>query len=106
MPRSIQAPVPINRCSGAQCHRDSLDSELQTAEQVLSRLSSKPAGALKVIEQLPEATVLRLELTDGRREAYSLRAIARTATWLLCSVKRCVIVGVGHSDALAGDVDQ
>jgi hypothetical protein len=72
MPRSIQAPVPINHCSGAQCHRDSLASELQTAEQALSRLTSKPAGAFKVIEQLPETTVLRVELADGRREVYSL----------------------------------
>ena len=65
-------PDPINRCRGAKCHRDGLSPELQTAEQALSRLANKPAGALKVIKQLPEATVLRVELADGQREVYSL----------------------------------
>jgi len=65
-------PDPINRCTGAHCHRSGLDAELQRAEQSLSRLTAKPAGTLKVIEQLPEATLLRLELTDGQREVYSL----------------------------------
>ncbi|HBX55594.1 fatty acid cis/trans isomerase [Pseudomonas sp. UBA2684] len=65
-------PDPINRCSGAQCHRDGLSPQLQGVEQTLSRLASKPAGGLKVIEQLPETTVLRVELADGQREVYSL----------------------------------
>ena len=65
-------PDPLNRCSGAHCHRDGLPAELQRAEQALSRLASKPAGGLKVIEHLPEATLLRVELADGRREVYSL----------------------------------
>ncbi|WP_347506491.1 fatty acid cis/trans isomerase [Pseudomonas anguilliseptica] len=65
-------PDPINRCTGAHCHRPGLDVELQRAEQSLSRLTAKPAGTLKVIEQLPEATLLRLEMADGQREVYSL----------------------------------
>ena len=65
-------PDPINRCTGAHCHRPGLDAELQRAEQSLSRLTAKPAGTLKVIEQLPEATLLRLEMADGQREVYSL----------------------------------
>ena len=65
-------PDPINRCTGAYCHRPELDAELQRAEQSLSRLTAKPAGTLKVIEQLPEATLLRVEMADGQREVYSL----------------------------------
>ncbi|SDG32164.1 Fatty acid cis/trans isomerase (CTI) [Pseudomonas benzenivorans] len=65
-------PDPINRCNGTHCYRDGLPAELQRAEQGLSRLASKPASALRVIEQLPEATLLRVELADGRREVYSL----------------------------------
>ncbi|WP_394236464.1 fatty acid cis/trans isomerase [Pseudomonas anguilliseptica] len=65
-------PDPINRCTDAHCHRPGLDVELQRAEQSLSRLTAKPAGTLKVIEQLPEATLLRLEMADGQREVYSL----------------------------------
>lgn len=65
-------PDPINRCNGAHCHRAGLPAELQRVEQALSRLANKPAGGLKVIDQLPEATLLRVELADGRREVYSL----------------------------------
>ncbi|VXB73825.1 cis/trans isomerase [Pseudomonas sp. 8BK] len=65
-------PDPINLCTDAHCHRPGLDVELQRAEQSLSRLTAKPAGTLKVIEQLPEATLLRLEMADGQREVYSL----------------------------------
>src|SRR5690606_3969701 len=65
-------PDPINRCTGADCHRPGLPTELADAEQALSRLTGRPAGGLKVIEQLPEATLLRVELADGRREVYSL----------------------------------
>ncbi|MGK8436607.1 fatty acid cis/trans isomerase [Ectopseudomonas hydrolytica] len=65
-------PDPINRCSGAHCHRDGLPPELRDAEQTLSRLASRPAGGLRVIRQLPEATLLRVELADGSREVYSL----------------------------------
>lgn len=65
-------PDPINRCSSAQCYRDNLPVELQDAEQSLSRLVSRPAAGLKVIDQLPEATLLRVELSDGSREIYTL----------------------------------
>ena len=65
-------PDPINRCTGAHCHRQGIDRALQQAEQSLSRLTAKPAGALKVIAHLPEATLLRVELATGQREVYSL----------------------------------
>ncbi|MDZ4193525.1 MAG: fatty acid cis/trans isomerase, partial [Pseudomonas sp.] len=65
-------PDPINRCTGAQCYRDGLPRELQDVEQTLARLASRPAGGLRVIDQLPEATMLRVELSDGSREIYSL----------------------------------
>ncbi|MDA7085645.1 fatty acid cis/trans isomerase [Pseudomonas sp. SA3-5] len=65
-------PDPISRCNGLHCHRTGLPAELQAAEQALSRLTGKPARGLKVIHQLPEATLLRVELADGTREVYSL----------------------------------
>ncbi|BAN49379.1 fatty acid cis/trans isomerase [Metapseudomonas resinovorans] len=65
-------PDPINRCSDGRCYRPNVAPELQNAEQVLSRLVSRPAAGLRVIDQLPEATLLRVELPDGRREVYSL----------------------------------
>lgn len=65
-------PDPINRCRGAHCYRDGLPAALRDAEQTLSRLASRPAAGLKVIEQMPEVTLLRVELDDGQREVYSL----------------------------------
>lgn len=65
-------PDPINRCDGVNCHRPGLAVDLQAAEQALSRLSGKTAAQLAVILQLPEATLLRIELADGTREVYSL----------------------------------
>jgi len=65
-------PDPINRCEGAYCSRPNIDPTLQNAEQALSRLVSRPAAGLKVIDQLPEATMLRIETAGGRREIYSL----------------------------------
>jgi len=65
-------PDPINRCRSAICHREGLPAQLADAEQTLSRLSGRPAGGLKVIDQLPEATLLRVELPAGEREVYSL----------------------------------
>ena len=52
-------------CIRDSCYRDDLPKELQHAEQALSRLASRPAGGLRVIDQLPEATMLRVELSDG-----------------------------------------
>ncbi|SDR27317.1 Fatty acid cis/trans isomerase (CTI) [Pseudomonas grimontii] len=66
------SPDPINRCTGAYCSRDGIEPALQDAEQALSRLTSRPAAGLKVIDQLPEATVLRVETSSGKREVYSL----------------------------------
>ncbi|TBU73618.1 fatty acid cis/trans isomerase [Phytopseudomonas daroniae] len=65
-------PDPINRCTGEHCYRDGLPADLRQAEQALSRLASRPASQLKVIHQLPEATLLHVEAGDGRREVYSL----------------------------------
>ncbi|MCP1444994.1 hypothetical protein J3D54_004126 [Pseudomonas sp. GGS8] len=65
-------PDPINRCDGAYCSRPNIDPALQNAEQALSRLTSRPAAGLKVIDQLPEATMLRIEAPSGKREVYSL----------------------------------
>ncbi|NWD51335.1 fatty acid cis/trans isomerase [Pseudomonas gingeri] len=65
-------PDPINRCEGAYCSRPNIAPALQEAEQSLSRLTSRPAAGLKVIDQLPEATMLRIETRDGKREIYSL----------------------------------
>ncbi|CAI9002939.1 fatty acid cis/trans isomerase [Pseudomonas marginalis] len=66
------SPDPINRCGGAFCSRDGIDPALQDAEQALSRLTSRPAAGLKVIDQLPEATMLRVETARGKRVVYSL----------------------------------
>ncbi|BAU73740.1 cis/trans isomerase [Metapseudomonas furukawaii] len=65
-------PDPINRCVDGRCYRSDIAPEWQQVEQVLSRLASRPAAGLKVIEQLPEATLLRVELPNGQREVYSL----------------------------------
>ena len=66
------SPDPINRCAGAYCSRPGLEPVLRDAEQALSRLTSRPAAGLKVIDQLPEATMLRIETRTGHREVYSL----------------------------------
>jgi len=66
------SPDPINRCTGAYCSRSAIDPGLQDAEQALSRLTSRPAAGLKVIDQLPEATMLRIETVSGQRVVYSM----------------------------------
>ncbi|MBK3867260.1 peptidylprolyl isomerase [Pseudomonas stutzeri] len=66
------APDPINRCQGSRCYRPEQPAALQRAEQALSRLSNRLAGGLPAILQLPEATLLRVEYGQGRREIYSL----------------------------------
>lgn len=66
------APDPINRCQGAYCSRPQMSEEFRDAEQSLSRLVSRPAAGLKVIGQLPEASMLRIEGKDGQRQVYSL----------------------------------
>ncbi|WP_459746333.1 fatty acid cis/trans isomerase [Pseudomonas sp. 3A(2025)] len=64
-------PDPLNRCQG-QCSRPGLPEQLANAEQLLSRLTARPAAQLPVINQLPEATMLRIEDSSGHREIYSL----------------------------------
>ncbi|MHA6195275.1 fatty acid cis/trans isomerase [Pseudomonas wadenswilerensis] len=66
------APDPINRCTGAYCSRPQMSEEFRDVEQSLSRLASRPAAGLKVISQLPEATLLRIEGQGGERQVYSL----------------------------------
>ena len=65
-------PDPINRCLGAHCYRETVAVELQRAEQSLSRLTNRPAAGLKVIEQLPEASMLAIDYGQGQTEVYSL----------------------------------
>ncbi|MDY7219034.1 fatty acid cis/trans isomerase [Denitrificimonas sp. JX-1] len=65
-------PDPINRCQGAHCHREGLTVEAAAVEQSLSRLSARPAAGLKVVHHMPEASMVRVELSDGTREIYSI----------------------------------
>jgi hypothetical protein len=65
-------PDPLNRCRSAHCHRPEVARELQYAEQALSRLASRPAASLPAVLELPEASLLRIEYGEGRREIYSL----------------------------------
>ncbi|WP_166363069.1 fatty acid cis/trans isomerase [Pseudomonas akapageensis] len=65
-------PDPINRCQGAYCSRPGIGEEFRDVEQALSRLASRPAAGLKVIDQLPEANMLRIEGSNGKRVVYSL----------------------------------
>ena len=65
-------PDPINRCTGSDCYRANFPRSQQDAEQALSRLTNKPAAGLKVILQLPEATMLRVEEDNGTVDVYSL----------------------------------
>lgn len=66
------SPDPINRCQGAYCSLPTSSAEFRDVEQALSRLTSRPAAGLKVIGQLPEATLLRIEGQGGKRQVYSL----------------------------------
>ncbi|QQE87051.1 fatty acid cis/trans isomerase [Azotobacter chroococcum] len=65
-------PDPLNRCRSAHCHRPGVARELQYAEQALSHLAGRPAASLPVVLELPEASLLRIEYGEGRREIYSL----------------------------------
>ena len=65
-------PDPINRCRSAHCYREGLSPEAAAVEHSLARLGSRPAAGFKVIDYLPEASMLRIELSDGQREVYSL----------------------------------
>ncbi|OLF53332.1 fatty acid cis/trans isomerase [Pseudomonas chlororaphis] len=65
-------PDPINRCDGAYCSRPNIDPALQNAEQALSRLVARPAAGMRVIDLLPEATMLRIQAPSGKRVFYSM----------------------------------
>ncbi|AZD30433.1 fatty acid cis/trans isomerase [Pseudomonas chlororaphis] len=65
-------PDPINRCDGAYCSRPNIDPALQNAEQALSGLVSRPAAGMRVIDLLPEATMLRIQAPSGKRVFYSM----------------------------------
>ena len=65
-------PDSLNRCRSAHCYREGLTGEAAAVEHTLARLGSRPAAGLKAINYLPEATMLRVEMTDGGREVYSL----------------------------------
>jgi len=66
------APDPINRCTGAYCSRQGVGPVFSAVEQALSRLVSRPAAGLKVIDYLPEASMLRIQDGSGKRIVYSL----------------------------------
>lgn len=65
-------PDPINRCRTSHCYREEQPVALQRAEQALSRLTNRLAAGLQAIGHLPEATMLRVEYGENRREVYSL----------------------------------
>ena len=65
-------PDPLNRCRDWRCYRPRASANVQQIDQRLSSLAAKPLAVLPVIEYLPEATLLRVELDGGGREVYSL----------------------------------
>ncbi|THG85714.1 peptidylprolyl isomerase [Pseudomonas sp. A-1] len=65
-------PDPFNRCQEGRCFRPEAVPALQHIDQRLSALAARPLSDLPVIEYLPEATLLRVELDGGGREVYSL----------------------------------
>lgn len=67
------APDPINRCYGGHyCYHPDSPAFVRDTEQTLSRLASRTASQLPVINSLPEMTVLRIYNSNGQREVYSL----------------------------------
>ncbi|RRV17037.1 fatty acid cis/trans isomerase [Pseudomonas saudiphocaensis] len=66
------SPDPINRCRTSHCHHQLQSVARQATEQALSRLTNRVAASLKVIDWLPEATMLRVEHDDEPRAIYSL----------------------------------
>ena len=65
-------PDPINRCRSAHCNRQGLTREAAQVEHVLARLASRPAAGFKVIDYLPEASMVRVAMSNGEREVYSV----------------------------------
>lgn len=66
------APDPINRCRGAYCSRAGISDSFAQVEQSLSQLVSRPAAGLKVIDYLPENSMLRIQDGSGKRMMYSM----------------------------------
>lgn len=66
------SPDPINRCRTSHCYHEEQSAARQASEQALSRLTNRVAASLKVIDWLPEATMLRVEHGDEPRAVYSL----------------------------------
>lgn len=68
-----QRPDPINRCGpGQYCARVGVPEYAQLADLAMSRLASRPARELPVINYMPEFTLLRVVHAGGQREVYSL----------------------------------
>lgn len=68
-----ERPDPINRCApGQYCARVGVPEFIQLADQAMSRLASRPARIIPVINDLPELTLLRVHDASGGREVYSL----------------------------------
>jgi len=65
-------PDPFNRCRDGRCFRSGASAAVRRIDQRLSALAARPLAELPVIEYLPEATLLRVELDGGGREVYSL----------------------------------
>lgn len=65
-------PDPINRCSSEFCARENVPDYIRSADQILSRLTSRPASALPVINFLPEVSFIRVQRDDGQREIYTM----------------------------------
>ncbi len=66
------SPDPINRCRTSHCYREGQSTARQASEQALSRLTNRIAASLRVVNWMPEATLLRVEHDGEPREIYSL----------------------------------
>ncbi|MGH8492205.1 MAG: fatty acid cis/trans isomerase [Moraxellaceae bacterium] len=70
---SINArPDPINRCQGDNCWRKDQPEWIRKTDRAVSRLASRPALGLPVVDYLPESTMLRVYKSDGEREIYTI----------------------------------
>ncbi|MES2918173.1 MAG: fatty acid cis/trans isomerase, partial [Pseudomonadota bacterium] len=70
---AVDTPDPINQCSsGLACFRPQAPLWLHGPEHALSRLTRPRGAELPVVTLLPEATLLRVQAADGRRELYTL----------------------------------
>lgn len=69
-------PDPINRCNrdrvSEHCYRDGAPAYARLADQAFSRMVSRPAKGMPVIDFLPEASFLRVYTPGGSRELYTM----------------------------------